>query len=308
MNIAGLTGGAHLFEVKARDLAGNEDPTPAQHPFTVNALRVTITNPADGGVVTAGVTIVRGTVLAGGGEVGVTVNGIPAAVDGMTFAAAVPISPETLTLTAVATIIGGATASHTVGIAATPPAAGQPVLIATPASGAAPLAVAFSVVNTPPTTVSLDADGDGRPDVSGSSSDTLSFSFVRPGTYVATATIAGGSGSLTADTLVQVFDRATFDAMLSGKWTAMKNALRGGNVTAALDYIALSARDDYRAMFSALTPRFPQIDQVLTDIFLVSFEDGRAEYQMIRIQDGIRLSYFVLFVRDADGLWRLKFF
>ena len=29
---------------------------------------------------------------------------------------------------------------------------------------------------------------------------------------------------------------------------------------------------------------------------------------MLRVDNGIRLSYYVLFVRDQDGIWRLKFF
>ena len=71
---------------------------------------------------------------------------------------------------------------------------------------------------------------------------------------------------------------------------------------------ALRARDDYRDLFTALVPQLPQIDLILTDISAVSFDEDRAEYQMIRVDGGVRLSYFILFVRDADGLWRLKFF
>ncbi|MBI3455806.1 MAG: hypothetical protein HY002_08460 [Candidatus Rokubacteria bacterium] len=44
----------------------------------------------------------------------------------------------------------------------------------------------------------------------------------------------------------------------------------------------------------------------VTQLALV--DEDQAEYQMIRVDDGLRLSYLVLFVRDADGLWRLKFF
>ena len=44
----------------------------------------------------------------------------------------------------------------------------------------------------------------------------------------------------TATTLVQVLDMVQLDVMLTTKWNAMKNALRSGNTTGAVDYIVKS--------------------------------------------------------------------
>jgi hypothetical protein len=52
-DLSSLSEGLHTFEVKAKDVAGNEDPTPAQCQFTVDLLgpSVSITSPAHGATV-----------------------------------------------------------------------------------------------------------------------------------------------------------------------------------------------------------------------------------------------------------------
>ncbi len=61
-------------------------------------------------------------------------------------------------------------------------------------------------------------------------------------------------------------------------------------------------------MLTALGAQTANIDQILTNISFVDLQDVRAEYQMIRIDNGVRISHFILFVRDNDGIWRLMFF
>src|SRR5439155_819774 len=59
--LSNLAPGAHLFEVKAKDLAGNEDPSPAQRSFTVgSAIVLTVSNPIQGSLVPEGVLLVTG--------------------------------------------------------------------------------------------------------------------------------------------------------------------------------------------------------------------------------------------------------
>jgi hypothetical protein len=112
----------------------------------------------------------------------------------------------------------------------------------------------------------------------------------------------------TASAIVQVYNRAGLDTLLQAKWTALRDALRGGDIDRALESIAVAARDGYRDLLTALTVPLGNIDVILRDISFVSLDENRAEYQMIRVDNGVRLSYFILFVRDADGIWRLKFF
>jgi hypothetical protein len=50
------------------------------------------------------------------------------------------------------------------------------------------------------------------------------------------------------------------------------------------------------------------IDTILPAATIVEFDQRSAEYQMIRIDNGTRISHLVLFVQDDDGVWRVKFY
>ncbi|MGH7407067.1 MAG: hypothetical protein ACREKF_03555, partial [Candidatus Methylomirabilales bacterium] len=309
--ITGLAPGLHLFAVKARDPAQNEDPTPAHRAFTVSSLRVTITEPPAPATVPAGPLLVRGSVEAGGAEVGVLVNGVPAAGQGTSFAALVPVTSETTILTALATTAAGASASHSVPITVSPPAQPPIPLLASPQSGVAPLTVAFALLGAPATaTIELDFDGNGTVDFTGPSLEGQPFIYPQPGLYFPTATLTDAQGNrFTARAAVQVFDRSTLDALLQAKWTAMKEALRGGDMERALTVIMVRRRDIARTMLTALTPQQrAAIDQILTSVSFVHQRGLTVEYEMRRLDDGIEISHLVLFVRDEDGIWRIRFF
>ncbi len=308
--LAGLAAGPHIFEVMAGDLAGNVDPTPARRAFTVSSLQITITQPLPGTVLPAGLILVQGIVNAPGADTGVSVNGFPVAVYGSAFAGLAPVTPDMTSLTAVATTATGATGSQSVGISATGPGDPQALLRASPSSGTAPLTVAFALAQAPAgSMIELDLEGDGSIEFTGPSLDGQAFIYRQPGLYIPTATVTDSQGTRTVvRNVLQVFDPGALDALLRGKWAALKDALRVGDVGRALTQISTHARPRYDRLLQILGPRLTGIDTILTDITLDEFARTEAFYEMPRTDDGVPLSFEVRFAVDDDGLWRLRSF
>lgn len=312
-NFSGLVESPHLFEVKARDLAGNEDASPASRAFTVGpALSVTITEPGDGAAVPAGPIVIRGTVQAGGVEVTVTVNGVPAAVVGTTFLVLADIDASVTVLKATAETAAGQQAGHTISVSVSgTPTPAAFALRPFPEVGQAPLIVTFALFPTPASdgVIELDLDGNGTVDFTGATLDGQQFTYAAPGSYLPAVTVVDAQGGrTTVRALVQVLDGAALDTLLRAKWQTLKDALRAGDIARAVTQIVLRAQDGYAAAFQTIAPRLPGIDSILTDITPVEVRNRAAIYRMLRLDGGVMKSFEVRFVIDGDGLWRIQGF
>ena len=310
-----LTPGPHRFEVKARDLAGNEDPTPAAQTFTVRSLRISILEPADGAIVTASSVWVRGTIEGGAGEVTVSVE-LPAdaggtvasPVEGGTFVLEVPADPALTPLTVVATDGSGATAQATVAVVFAPDGAEVQSLDLWPPGGLAPLPVRIGVHGLAGTSIAVDFEGDGTIDFEGEpATDNLYFTYAQAGIYIPTLRLTTPDGQvLTRRGLVEVYDPARLDARLQAVWAGFKDSLRKGDVAAAVSFIAAERRAGWGEYFASLSPdAFEDVDLVFTAIALVGAGYGGAQYEMVAERGGLIYSYAVWFQIDADGRWRL---
>ena len=314
--LGALTPGAHTFEVKARDLAGNEDPTPGAQTFTVTALRIRITEPADGATVTTPTVWLRGTVE-NGGDVAVTIRlppgmiipSLPASTEAGTFAVEVPIDATTTTLTADAVdATTGTTATHTINVAVQP----EPIVplsgfTALPVAGLAPHVVTFNINLGEGTRVALDLDSDGTVDFDGATLEGLPFVYDRPGIYVPTLRATTTDGQvLTYRTVVDVYDRAALDARLQAVWNSFAEALQSGDVARAVGFIHGNRRAAWQEYFDQLLPDELAAEGAgFTTIALMQIGRGGAEYEMLREEDGRVFSYPIALVADVDGRWRL---
>jgi hypothetical protein len=273
---------------------------------------VEITSPAPGSAINSFTVLVQGTLnVPFGTEVGVTVNGVIAAAQGGVFAVVVPVTPDTTSLTAVATTAAGTTSSHSVNVNVSSAPGPSITLNVSPKSGVTPMVTLYTIRSDfVPAQVELDVDGDGTVDyTAGAEFNGVSFILSQPAIYVATATVTDSLGNVfIANAVVNVYDRDKLDTRLQTKWSGMKDALRNGDVGSAVNFISIRERTGYEEMLTALGAQTANIDQILTNISFVEQQNARIEYEMLRTDSGVTVSHFVLFAIDDDGIWRLNFF
>jgi sugar lactone lactonase YvrE len=305
--LANLSQGSHTFEVKARDLAGNEDPTPASRSFAVGGLRVTITDPAAGAAIAPGFLVVRGTVDGADAQVAVSVNGVVAAVHGQAFAAQVPVFADTTALTATATILAGPTGTHEIAVSIVPSGGVTATLVASPRSGVAPLTVQFTLSGVVPAIVSLDLDGDGAADFTGTTLAGQRFTYAQPGLHVARVTIRDVQGAeFSASTVVLVESPVSVTSRFQALWAAFRARLGASDVPGALAYLSPKIHTDFQRVFQDLGSDLAPVAAALEDLFVLQQSDDLAEAAIVRNRDGQSSLYFVYFRRDALGQWVIE--
>jgi hypothetical protein len=316
IELVDLMPGPHRFEVRARDLAGNEDPTPAVLVFTVITLRVRILEPADGAVITTSSVWIRG-LVEGGGEGEITVRLVsPAAFGGSVaapvergmFAFEVPADPI-VTSVALVAVQGGSTSPETsVSIAVIPDAAPEESLELWPPGGLAPLTVRIGLHGFSGLPVAIDADGDGTHEFEGVlDGDDFYATYAQSGVYLPTARIMTPDGNVrTRRGIVEVYDGAVLDTRLQAVWSGFKQELRNGDLDSAVSFIVAERRGWWAEYFRALPPAlFADVDELFPAITLMEVGSGGAQYEMVAERDGLMFSYPVWFQIDADGRWRL---
>jgi hypothetical protein len=88
----------------------------------------------------------------------------------------------------------------------------------------------------------------------------------------------------------------------------MKEALQKEDTSVALQFIASRNRDVYNDLFAELVPELPTVGANLGDIWIIGIRVDLAEYELLVVEDGQTISYYVEFIKDTDGLWRVNFF
>jgi len=107
---------------------------------------------------------------------------------------------------------------------------------------------------------------------------------------------------------IMVDDLQLFDAKLKGKWGGVRSTLSYNDVVGAAKYFTSSTKSIYLETFDAMPDQLSQMAQDMADLQLIKTSNNRAEYDVRVTRNGKVFSYFVLFVKDENGLWKIKSF
>ena len=268
--------------------------------------------PYNGATIDKPTTIIKGIVKTSGLEVGVVVNGVVAQVVGNEFVANhVALTEGWNTITAEATGADGSKTSTSIQINCQP-GTEYINLTSDKESGISPLDITLMVdtcLQNSIDNVSLTSSGPATPVITTISDTEYNAVMTVDGIYTYTITITDNNGNKYEDSIqVSVVSMDKIDPLLKGKWEGMKSALVSEDINGAIGFFEGASQDIYRDQFAALKPILNLIANEISQVNLIKVEDNIAEYEIITTRDGETYSFSLLFMRDKDGLWKIKSF
>ena len=125
--------------------------------------------------------------------------------------------------------------------------------------------------------------------------------------YTISAEWEGGVGEPVEERTAE--ELAELDTVLRSQWNEMREALARNDIDKAVSYFAYENRELYREIYTALADQLPQVAQDLGDIKLIVIEHRTAKYRLIRKEiikgKTYDITYYVYFILDRDGVWRI---
>lgn len=295
------------FSITLTDLAGN-----VTVPFYMHggdpALRLTITSPTAGATIASDVVNVSGT-FQGPLNTGITVNGSPAILDGTQWIANnVSLATGSDTLIVTATTSGGLSATQTLNV--TSSSSAPLILSATPsASGVAPFPVTFQyqfLGQAVPQSLKIDYTGSGNYVTVSDPTSTLSYAYASPGIYPVTLILTDANNTqYQAQVLIVVQDPDQVDALFKGIWNDMTTALASDNKAAAMNALDGTAQQNYGTAFDVLLPHMQQIVSTFSPLLRSFVQGDIGEYAVVRPNNGQQELFFIDFIQDEKGIWRV---
>ena len=300
------------YTVTAANLGGTA--TASVTVTVISSITLYITTPSNGASIFNPDILVQGTVTnVLGNETGVTVNGIVAIVNGDQFwVNHVPLQEGDNTITANATDTDGITLTTSINVNGVN-TGGFIRLMSDTEADVSPLETtlrlegSFSFSEEP----TLTYTGPGQVEFLDSTNENeYKVRMTVEGEYYFTAEARDAENNIHTDTVViQILDKAELDTLLRTKWEGMRQALLQNDIEGAVIQFDESTQNAYRQIFTLLSPdKLIQKTQELTDIQFIKMVENAAEYDIRIFRDGTEYSFYLLFVKDKNGLWKIRSF
>jgi hypothetical protein len=157
--------------------------------------------------------------------------------------------------------------------------------------------------------VIVDFDGNGNIDVVDNTygRDTeIAWRYGRAGSFTVRVILADFDGNArTLEYPLHVTTAAEEDMKLRAVINGMLDALRRGDIEAALNFFSASRVEHQRNVFNAIGADLPNAVGRLGNIVDGQLSDGLAEYLIVRdFPDGKR-GFLVYLLQEGDGVWRI---
>jgi hypothetical protein len=241
-----------------------------------------------------------------------SVNGVVAHVDGNVFAANhLPISPGSNTITVVGTALDGTTYQKSITVFGQPDSS-YIELTSNLESGISPLTVTLNAetfLSSPVASSYLTFTGPAAATVAFVSNTQYNVTMNTEGMYVFTLYITDTQGRIYQDSVaINVVSLTAIDTLLRSKWEGMKDALGQGSIEQAMGFFAQSSRERYQGIFNVVQSQLSDIVEGMSAIQIIHIDNGVAKYRIRRQEAAGLITYYIYFVMDEDGIWRIKQF
>ncbi len=318
VDTSAITPGSHTLIARAADRVGNQAEG-SRNIIVVEPIRIEITSPANGATINSRSTIIQGKIYNHTGEIGVVVNGVLAEVQGDYFGVLYPLQMGENVITAIARrfdglqgqtsiVIHSETQEETIRLTPHPESGALDRL------GGLNVTLEVDVfIQNPVVNISWDLDGDGIFESIGNETS-YSVRYQSPGIYLPKVRITDDQGNVYEEaTIINVLSREEMDALLKSKWEGMKTKLFDKDLTSAMEFFIEPSREIYQKAFEVIRDELPQIVLEMKDIEPIFIRNNVAEYRIERLHrfdDGTEktITYYIYFVKDRDGLWRIDRF
>ena len=317
---------------------GYADSNPVTVTISVTSLNLTVLSPQGNSNTSNSYITVTGTVedvYPNNKNIGVRINNQLAVIDHsatpLKYIARVPLQPGQQTISIMATTQLGEVAIKDLTVTRNP--GGGYAVDIEPTNGVSPLATALSLSLADPynnvfVSVVVDFDDDGFDDFTYDGieytaagniivhpidlSKKISFTYTEPGIYQAKVKVLdflslNNQGTAPTEHIVpvEVINASLDESLYTSIWNSMNAAVVAGDIALAETAFSRGSKKKFTPLLTALQPFFQQILNSYTDWQVVTNLPGYKEFVLNRTVNGENRVYFVTFIQDHTGVWRI---